>query len=278
VGLAAAAVLLSAQTIGHQRVSADGVARAAATAFPVDHFACYPSQLTGGHKPKVSLKNQFGAASAVPVTLFKLCAPARKNGSPILDKKAHLTCYTLTSYHGPTTNRVVSVTNQFGTQTMTVVLNPPQSLCLPSSKAAPGVAPGPVPTTLDHYLCYAVRPNGAFAAKTVKIADQFGNSSDTVNAPRSLCLPTSKNGSTPDPLDRPSCLLPRQVNHQGPQRRREKPVRTSERRRRPARPPLRPLVEAGPELARNRPAEFDERRFGHARELPDQHPDHHRNN
>lgn len=195
VGFSVAVLLLTAQTIGLQRAGARVINHSAATKFPVDHFACYPSQLTGGHKPKVSLKNQFGSASAVPATQFKLCAPASKNGSTILNRKAHLTCYTLTSYHSPTNNRVVSVTNQFGTLKMTVVLNPPQSLCLPSSKSVPGVIPGAVPTTLDHYLCYAVKPSGTFQPKTVKVSDQFGTSSDTVIAPRSLCVPTAKNGS-----------------------------------------------------------------------------------
>jgi len=162
--------------------------------FPVSHFACYPAQLSGGKHPLVKLKNQFGQATGYVGTAQRLCAPARKNTSGIINGAAHLTCYTLTHYTTTAKNHVVLIKNQFGSQQMTVVVNPVQWLCAPSSKAAVGSVPGPVPTVLDHYLCYSVDP-GTFKQINVKVGDQFGTSTDTVVHATSLCVPTSKNGS-----------------------------------------------------------------------------------
>jgi hypothetical protein len=65
-----------------------------------------------------------------------------KSGQGVINAKAHLTCYALSHFSGPTQSRRVSISNQFGTaQVMTVVVDPPQTLCLPSSKAPAGVAP-----------------------------------------------------------------------------------------------------------------------------------------
>jgi hypothetical protein len=186
-GLVAVVALVAAQTA---RTSAGQAAT-----LPVDHYACYSAQLTGGKHPQVTLKNQFGSGSALVGAPTAVCAPADKDGSGIRNKVAHLTCYAVSQAKGWTTNHKVAITNQFGTQQMTVVVNPPQTLCVPSAKSTtPGVAPPGVPTNLDHYLCYLVDP-GQFTPRSVKVADQFGTSGDTVVSAKSLCVPTSKNGS-----------------------------------------------------------------------------------
>jgi len=181
--------------------------------FPVSHFACYPAQFTGGKHPLVKLKNQFGNATAYVGTPQRLCAPARKNTSGIVNPKAHLACYSLTHYTTTAKNHVVSSKNQFGTQQMTVVVNPPQYLCAPSSKAPVGAVPGAVPTVLDHYLCYAVDP-GTFKQINVKVGDQFNTSTDTVVGARTLCVPTSKNGShLVEPKVHLLCYLVKSASH-----------------------------------------------------------------
>ena len=187
-GLIAALALAAAQTA---RTSVAGAAK-----FSVDHYACYPAHLAGGQHPQVKIKNQFGSGTLAVGTPSSVCAPASKNGATVLNKTAHLVCYAVkvVEPQAPNSHRVV-ITNQFGAQQMTVVVNPPQTLCLPSSKSVTSAPPGPVPKNLDHYVCYRVDP-GQFAAVTVKVADQFGTSSDTVVRALSLCVPTSKNGST----------------------------------------------------------------------------------
>ena len=192
-----AAVVALAGLVGALALVAAQGARAGAgvsTAFPVDHYACYPAHLAGGKRPQVTLKNQFGSGVATPATPATLCAPADKNGGGIINKSSHLTCFTLTGVQWPSGFRHVSISNQFGVgQKMTVTLNP-VSLCAPSSKVGVGVAPPPVPTKPDHYLCFPVDA-GSFAPRQVSLADQFGTSTDTVVAARTLCVPTSKNGS-----------------------------------------------------------------------------------
>jgi hypothetical protein len=185
----------AALAAGLVAVAALAAAGTSAAKLPVDHYACYPAQLTGGKLPNVTAKNQFGSGSVQVGAPSSVCAPADKDGSGIIDKAAHLTCYAVTHAQGWTGSRRVQITNQFGTQVMAVVLSPPQTLCLPSSKSVtPGVAPGPVPKNLDHYMCFLVDP-GQFTPRTDKVSDQFGSSSDSVVVAKSLCLPTSKNGS-----------------------------------------------------------------------------------
>jgi hypothetical protein len=163
-------------------------------ALGVDHFSCYATKFSAFKTRTAKLRNQFGTISILVGQPLRLCAPADKNGSGILHKEAHLTCYSLPRVDAPLASRRVEVRNQFGVQQMTVSLNPPESLCLPSAKTIAGAA-GPVPKQLDHYLCYRVDPSGTFRARKVKLSDQFGGATDVVVTARTLCAPTSKNGA-----------------------------------------------------------------------------------
>ena len=106
---------------------------------------------------------------------------------------SHLVCFTLRVANGPTGSAEVVATDQFGAHRLTVVLPEPESICLPASKSRRG-APGPVPTKLDHYVCYHVKPHTDFGTKTVTLRDQFKSSTvDAVYKLETLCAPTSKN-------------------------------------------------------------------------------------
>src|SRR5262245_6281843 len=165
--------------------------RARPSALNLDHYACYTSTSGAFKTRKVKLADQFGSGSAVVSKPVRLCAPASKNGSAVINRRAHLVCYPIRFSPQPGQHRVL-VKNQFGPQTMTVIQ--PETLCLPSSKATTG-APAATPTNLDHYTCYTIDPGGAFQSRAVKVADQFGKSSDTVIRPVRLCAPAKKNGS-----------------------------------------------------------------------------------
>jgi hypothetical protein len=62
-----------------------------------------------------------------------LCAPVAKNEESIGDERTHLVCYTDSGIRTP--NRLVRVTNQFGTQALRVAT--PVALCVPSLKQLP---------------------------------------------------------------------------------------------------------------------------------------------
>jgi hypothetical protein len=173
--------------------SGGGAPTAQAATLPLAHFACYGAAFTSSPPREVKLTNQFGATPAVVRTPRRLCAPAVKNGEPIKDRTSHLVCYAISGTIGPRPSGVVSVRNQFGTLRVTVLIDTPESLCLPSSKSLRG-APGPVPRTLDHYVCYPLRPPSGFQSIDAMVEDQFGKSRDSVVVPRTLCAPTSKNG------------------------------------------------------------------------------------
>jgi hypothetical protein len=192
IGALATAIIVGLCSSGSGRSQPSTLA--SGLALGVDHFSCYATKFSGFKTRTVRLRNQFGTISAQVGQPLRLCAPADKNGSGILHKEAHLTCYALARVDSPLATRRVEIRNQFGVQRLTVSLNPPESLCLPSSKGISG-APGRVPKLLDHYLCYRVDPAGTFRSRRVKLSDQFGAAADVVVRARTLCAPTSKNGS-----------------------------------------------------------------------------------
>jgi hypothetical protein len=174
-------------------LSAPG-ATTARLALGVDHFSCYATRFSGFKSRLVRLRNQFGTISVRVGQPLRLCAPADKNGSGILHKEAHLTCYALPRVDAPLATKRAEIRNQFGLQRLVISLNPPENLCLPAAKAISGT-PGRVPVRVDHYVCYRVDPTSSFAARKVKLSDQFARSVDVVVSARTLCAPTSKNGS-----------------------------------------------------------------------------------
>jgi hypothetical protein len=195
VALSMAAILVLATFGGNAAAT-----RAKFAALPLDHYACYPSTFGAFKTRRATLADQFGKRAAVIRQPVRLCTPVRKNGLALINPRAHLVCYPIT-VSPQFTPRTVVVKNQFGSMTLTVAR--PETLCLPSSKATTG-APGPVPRKLDHYTCYTIDPHGTFKSRVVKLADQFGTSSDTVVTPVRLCAPTRKNAS---PLIRPRLHL-----------------------------------------------------------------------
>lgn len=149
-------------------------------------------------KPRpVRLENQFGRATARVLRPIRICAPAEKNAEPIRNRIAHLACYSLTGVQGPEQQSLtVTVTNQFGVLPAKVLVVPPESLCLPASKRLGTLSPRrAVPTNLDHYACYSIDPSRPFQRRNAKVRDQFGSFTDAILAPKTLCVPTRKNGS-----------------------------------------------------------------------------------
>jgi hypothetical protein len=96
------------------------------------HYQCYLVKPLRQLKPRrVGLVDQFGKSAPTVVRMVSLCAPVRKNASPLFDKRDHLACYQLRSaqqFHP----RRVEIVNQFGRARLVVVQ--PQTLCLPSLK------------------------------------------------------------------------------------------------------------------------------------------------
>lgn len=172
-------------------------ARASFGALPLDHYACYPARFSTFKPRPVRLENQFGKATARMFRPLRICAPAQKNAEPVLNRIAHLVCYSLTDVQGPEQrSRTVSLSNQFGVLPAKVLVVPPESLCLPASKRLGTLTPpGAVPTTLDHFVCYGIDPIRPFERRNARVRDQFGTSTDAILVPKTLCVPTRKNGS-----------------------------------------------------------------------------------
>ena len=63
-----------------------------------------------------------------------------------------------------------------------------------------------LPTTLDHFQCYPVKPLSATKLRRVGVRDEFGSGKQAVGRPVRLCNPASKNGSRiRDPRDHLLC-------------------------------------------------------------------------
>jgi hypothetical protein len=172
-------------------------ARVAFGVLPLDHYACYSATFSAFKPRPVRLENQFGRATARVARPIRICAPAKKNAEPIRNRIAHLACYSLTGVQGPDPqSRMVTMTNQLGVLPAKVQVVPPESLCLPASKRLGTLTPPPaVPRSLDHFVCYKIDPSRAFQRGNVKVRDQFGSFTDAVLFPKTLCVPTRKNGS-----------------------------------------------------------------------------------
>ena len=108
-----------------------------------------------------------------------------KNGEPIFDRNAHLTCYYL--YQPiPEPTRVVLLENQFGTQE--IYIGHIRGLLTPAEKIERG---SEFPDKLDHYKIYRVL-DGKPVDRGVKLKDQFGTSEAKVTYPYAFAVPVKK--------------------------------------------------------------------------------------
>ena len=118
----------------------------------LDHYQCYLVKPRRRPPPRrVLLVDQFGKSRPTAVRLISLCAPVRKNTTPVRNKRDHLACYQLSPR--PFRVRQAAIVNQFGRTRLEVV--EPQTLCLPSLKR---VITGPdltvsIPNTRTEVLC-----------------------------------------------------------------------------------------------------------------------------
>ena len=95
------------------------------------HFFCYRVSQAAPIKPPaaVKLKDQFGDFGTKIGSALFLCTPVSKNGEEVKDQKTHLTCYSVSAKNA---GKKVKVTNQFGSQILTV--GGSVVLCVPSLK------------------------------------------------------------------------------------------------------------------------------------------------
>ncbi len=94
------------------------------------HFLCYRVSQAAPIKPaEAKLADQFGAFGTKIGNALFLCTPVSKNGADVKDKVTHLTCYSVSAKNA---GKKVKVTNQFGSQVLTV--GGSVVLCVPSLK------------------------------------------------------------------------------------------------------------------------------------------------
>ena len=162
----------------------------------VDHYKCY---LASGAAVDVgvSLQDQFGSTSAIVLSPRLFCTPASKNGEPISDPVAHLTCYDTTPpglAPGP-----IPILNQFTDSPDTLGLLEADMVCVPSTKQV--VAPG-----TDHFQSYPVSAATGIEGPVVQIEDQLGTQTTNLGSPIRFLVPVDKNDEgIDDPFSHSTC-------------------------------------------------------------------------
>lgn len=171
---------------------------------PIDHVQCYETKPSTFAPRTIQAEDQFGTQTLTIRFPHRLCAPVDKNQEGILDPTEHLTGYKARANVKFTKRIDQTVVNQFGTLHLDVVR--PDLFMLPTAKNGVPLLPPPG----DHFTCYKVRrTRGApkFVPRTVTVADQFQNVTETVLKPIRLCAPANKNGEDPSAPLHPDHLL-----------------------------------------------------------------------
>jgi hypothetical protein len=170
---------------------------------------CYSAEPLGTPMDEltVSTDDPFFGTSGIQTRIFRpleLCPPVNKDREGIDNAEAHLQCYEIREE--ATIDQTVTVSTQFGTQTLTGVRA--RSLCLPALVGAGDV--GAVQGQINHFKCYqrGDDPLGS-PEKTVELEDEFETKRTRVKLdPYLVCNPVAVNGgSIVDETDHLACYL-----------------------------------------------------------------------
>jgi hypothetical protein len=158
------------------------------------HYMCYETQRQPIAPGKVNVTDQFGSSAPVLSQLHKLCNPANKNDEDpsAVNNPNHLDGYPASVTTTPAAGHKVSVTNQFGTITLTI--QQALTVMVPSAKSLTGPI-GPLATPGDPFICYHVKYTGFTTISGVKVQDEFTTQILNLNAINELCDPASVNNA-----------------------------------------------------------------------------------
>jgi hypothetical protein len=130
-------------------------------------------------------------------------ASAQSTGPTDID---HFTCYTATNPVGTPTFKeptAVELRNQFAPQGFIAALGKLVWHCNPVNKFPPGEPETPIVNANTHLVCFKVLPTPATTAAqpsyTVQVTNQFGAGQVITGQPVSLCLPSWKTLTPPNP-------------------------------------------------------------------------------
>jgi hypothetical protein len=181
---------------------------------PSAHLVCY-SGATALGPLGVTMESQFGTQAFDPFTFQnrKLCVPSLKR------EHQHFHAYDVVNPVPAFPREDVLLTDQFGEQ----FVRPERALELlvPAEKERSGRPPEPSPRPEEHLKCYGI--TGPELNRTVRVRNQFTESTLLVRQPTRLCTPASKSeedapAAPPSDLDHMKCYAVSQ----------ERPVFTAE--------------------------------------------------
>jgi len=158
-----------------------------------------------------SVTNQFGTVTVDLVSRQTLLVPSSVSGAftggggggsadgSMVDGSAngafppHMTCYDVrcssgSHFDGP---RTVTVQDQF--ETVSIIVQKPWRLCVPTDKNGenPGIENSP-----DGLLCYRTKSSGSLGRPSITFDNQFGSQSARVNQRQQFCVPSQIGGGS----------------------------------------------------------------------------------
>jgi hypothetical protein len=161
------------------------------------HYLCYETQRQPIAPGQVSVTDQFGPSSPQLSQLHKLCNPADKNDEDqsAVTNPNHLDGYPASVTTTQAAGKKVSITNQFGTITLTI--QQALTVMVPSAKSLTGPI-APLASPGDPFICYKVKYTGFTTINGVKVEDEFttpGSLTVNLNGINELCDPASVNNA-----------------------------------------------------------------------------------
>jgi hypothetical protein len=179
---------------------------------PFAHLVCYPlsAEPFAGPPDDAATGSQFGAVRFFEIDLFsnfgELCVPSSKEVREPPRVPEHFKGYDVVDAVPAFRRENILLIDQFGEQV--VRQERPRELLVPVEKRREGRAPEPIQRPNEHLKCYGI--DGPELNRTVRVRNQFTESTLVVMEPTRLCTPASKTvsgqpGAPPSDLDHMKC-------------------------------------------------------------------------
>ena len=146
-------------------------------------FACYSAQFTAFRPQTRTIEDAWsGVASLSVYAPAAICVPAPGAST------SYLTCYRVKVRKNQLASRAVSLVDAFSRMSHGVRVDRLETVCVPSSRVDMGGSRLPV-GGLDRFACYTAKNSRPATYNNVMVADDFGQSADSIAGPLRACAP-----------------------------------------------------------------------------------------
>ena len=148
-------------------------------------FACYSAQFTAFRPQTRTIEDAWsGVASLSVYAPAAICVPAPGAST------SYLTCFRVKVRTSQLAARAVSVVDAFSRISQRLRVYRLETVCVPSSRVDIGGSRLPV-GGLDRFACYTAKTSRPATYSNVMVADDFGQSEDSIVGPLRACAPAA---------------------------------------------------------------------------------------